>query len=776
MSSPKDHLLNIGLEEVLGGQQPPDLTARILAAAAQRQPEGVSSEKAVVSSNHRANLLPLSADVDEQVILNGSSHSLTKSQTVSSRQLTFNWKTTFSIAASILFVVGVSWWSVQFQRNSSELVTNSESLPLLEGDRVFDPRLQSDVSSESSSEDKMENHRSSDPMLSPSPSELVHSETSGNRSTPTVDDFSDDETATSPPFIAKNSQQRDASSPLASPAEEPSLVTSKKSRSQQKPSGTEGIYASASFNEDVLLQRVNFEIEQRWKDVDVYPAPPAEDAEWCRRVFVDVLGRIPTAEEISYFTADPSPDKRLHLIDRLLYAEPYAEEFAQYWATIWCNQLIGRAGGRRANAQVNREALHEWLATAFHNNLPYNELVSKLISVTGSNQPTAPNYQGATNFLLAHLEQDQVPATNKVSELFLGMQIGCTQCHHHPFNDWKQEHFWGLNAFFKQTQAVDAVDDQGRKYTKLVNRDFSGQGANTIDAAEIYYEQRNGLLKVAYPTFLDGTRIDPNGAVDQIVRRDALAKLLTDHHRFSQAFVNRMWSHFLGVGFTQRIEDWGPHQPPSHPQVLQELANAFTEQGYDQKKLIRWIVSTEAYGLSSRVTPGNEADHPESGIYPLFSRFYIRQMEPEVLYDSLLTATLPSSVSSEVLLQTRIEHQQTRLDWVQQFVVTFNTEENTEDSTFDGSVSQALMMMNGPFMEEATAMTPGSFLHQLAYQPGKPTDKYNHLFLAALGRPPARSEMNFAQRFQRSHGGDLLSGMQDVWWVLLNSNEFIMNH
>ncbi len=272
--------------------------------------------------------------------------------------------------------------------------------------------------------------------------------------------------------------------------------------------------------------------------------------------------------------------------------------------------------------------------------MPYDRMVYELVAATGVSKPGEEGFNGFVNFMAGNLEENAVQATAKTAQIFLGIQVQCTQCHNHPFNNWKQNQFWELNAFFRQTKALRRF--AGRREIEsieLVNQDFSGE-TNQPDEAVLFYELRNGLSKAAYPVFVDGATLASNtGYVDQVDRRTELARLIVGYETMPQALVNRIWAHFLGYGFTKPIDDLGPHNPPTHPELLQELSAEFKNRGFDLKALMRWIVLSEPYALSSKATSRNKQDDPSLGERPAFSRFYLRQMRAEELYESLLVAT-----------------------------------------------------------------------------------------------------------------------------------------
>ncbi len=554
---------------------------------------------------------------------------------------------------------------------------------------------------------------------------------------------------------------------------------------QSSSAATQGTRASAAPLDFGVSEvaAINKAVRQGWQDQGVSASPAATDGEWCRRVYLDLIGRIPSVTECRQYETDRDENKRQKLVDRLL-GDEYLEEFALHWTTQYTNLLIGRTGGADRDSLANRDGMQQYLRRAFQKNKPYDQLARELITATGSCQPGERDFNGAANFLADKMAEDGVQATAKTSEIFLGMAVQCTQCHNHPFNEYKQNQFWEMNAFFRQTRVerVSMMDgNNNRNYARIVDHDFAGEGGDPTKA-ELYYELRNGKLKVAYPVFVDGTALvdkyadkgedfGDSGYLEDIHRRNELADLIIQSREFSQATVNRMWSMFLGYGFTKPVHDMGPHNPPSHPELLDQLAVAFRESSFNLKELMRWIVLSEAYSLSSRMTRDNQSDDPNLGTRPLFSHFYLRQMEAEQLFESLLTAT----GAAESLGYK--EREETKRTWLAQFNTAFGTDDNSESTTFNGSIPQALMMMNGGLVKQATACEPGSFLHRIAMNKDLTNaKKIDYLYESALSRNPTRNELAIANQLLAARDGKVPEALRDVWWAILNSNEFILNH
>lgn len=516
---------------------------------------------------------------------------------------------------------------------------------------------------------------------------------------------------------------------------------------------------------DEVVQFINEKIRQNWQDNEVTPSAVADDYEWIRRVYLDIVGHIPPMEEVEAFVKDKDKGKRAALIEKLLEDPGYVRNFT----TVWTNNCIGQQTPRR----VSRTGMEKFFREAFGRNRPWNEVVRDIVSAEGHFEEN-----GAVNYLLAQMQDndDGVQLTAMTAKLFLGLQVQCTQCHNHPFNDWKQDQFWQFNSFFRQTAKRDHRKfnpQTGRMeddYSEVIWRDFEGP---------VYFEKRNGLMQVAFPIY-EGQEIDISGSTD---RRTEFAKLITSGSKplIANSMVNRMWGHFFSYGFTRPIDDMGPHNAPTHPEVLDRLADEFVKSGYNNKQLIRWIANTEAYGLTSRIGPKNTIDNPGAGETALFSHMYIKPMRAEQLYDSLIVATNAHRSGRSGWEESERQRQQ----WLQQFVRTFGNDMAEESNSFDGTIPQALMMMNTnprpqggdqpTLMSGAVSLNPGSHLAELIGSGGAEPAKIQQLFLTALSRLPTRAEMTSLQKFVRVNPDPRIA-MQDIFWALLNSNEFILVH
>ncbi len=525
--------------------------------------------------------------------------------------------------------------------------------------------------------------------------------------------------------------------------------------------GTDAAAEKSAASEGSLVEFIDKQVREGWTDNEIEPTAPATDEEWVRRIYLDICGRIPTLEEVKSFNEDKSPRKRFTLIEALLADEDYVRNFT----TIWTNNSIGRGTPRR----VSRKGMEKFYREAFAKDRPWNEIVVDIVTASGHYEEN-----GAVNYTLAQMQnQDEgVQLTAMTTRLFLGLQVQCTQCHNHPFNKWQQDQFWEYNSFFRQVEKKDhrkldpntgrMVDD----YSEVVTKDFSGP---------VYYEKRSGVMQVAYPRY-EGIEVDPGNDTD---RRDEFAKLLTrsidgQAPHIAQAMINRMWSHFFGYGFTRPVDDMGPHNPASHPELLDRLSHEFVDSGYDLKQLIRTICATEAYSLGSQFNDKNKSDDPAAGEMPLFSHMYLKSMQAEQLYDSLIVAS-NAHQSGRGGWSAQEEQRQ---KWMQQFIVAYENDENDESTTFNGTIPQALMMMNSELIEKACSIERGSFLFESMSKPGTEPQKIQELYLAALSRRPTRSELSKVSKMlsDNKYRGQPLSAYQDLFWALLNSNEFVFIH
>lgn len=518
-----------------------------------------------------------------------------------------------------------------------------------------------------------------------------------------------------------------------------------------RPTSADGPKEKPTRTAGAKLDYVDAMLKESWDSASIKPSKMASDEEYLRRAYLDVLGRTPNIREANDFLRVKEAGKRAKLVEYLLAHSDYPKNFATRWKVI----LLGRKAQPR---EVDSGAMTSWLRRQFAENRPWDEFARDLLTAQGSNKENGP-----VNFTLAHMMDGAVNLTSLTTRVFLGQQIQCTQCHDHPSNDWKQADFWGINAFYK-----------GLKREQVYKAN-AATGTETIDHYELSdvptdkwsdFERRDARIGTAPPTFLDGRKISPNADVN---RREALAKFITEpaNDSFSQAFVNRMWGHFFGRGFVHPVDDFGPQNPASHPELLEKLGKDFKASGHDIKALVRWIMNSDAYNLTSVTVKENEKDET------LFSHMNLKPMTPEQLFDSLIVATAAHKAGGE-------DNSRRRDTWLNQFLFTFANDEGEESLNFQGTIPQALMMMNGELIDQATCGKPGTFLVDLLerakLQSKGAVDAFviNQLYLAALSRYPSRGELTKARAYL-TNNEDTTGVIADMFWALLNSNEFVLN-
>ncbi len=521
---------------------------------------------------------------------------------------------------------------------------------------------------------------------------------------------------------------------------------------------------------------INQLIAAKWNEAKekkdrIVPSLRCTDSEFIRRASLDIIGRIPNQKEIDQYFHDPIPTRRALLIDRLLKSDDYV----RHWANVWTVWLMSRSGSVDPNRSKNHEMMRLWLEDKFARERNYKEIVTELLTATGKS-----DQNGAVNYILSWLGEqnpqakrhelgqfDMVPITARTTRLFLGIQTQCVQCHDHPFGTSTQKDFWGVNAFFRQVRVPNYAPMRRNMTTTYTLED--DRGANS--SGRVFYEKRNGVLVATKAVFLDGTRLTDSSA---LTRREELARLITTNEYFPKAFVNRMWAHFMGRGFTVPVDDFSvPDNEPSHPELLDKLAKDFAGSGgYEPRNLIRWICNSTPYNLSSVANDSNKSQEAEK----YFARMQLKAMSPEQLFDSLLVAT-----RSDVGL-SRDAKRKLRADWLRSLVVNFGDDEGNE-ANFNGTVVQALMLMNGKQINDAITSPNGTVAQAIKkHSAVKWGPIINDLFVAALSRPIQGREYAAIQqemallRSGRTRNRDVVALYQDIFWGLLNSNEFMLNH
>jgi Protein of unknown function (DUF1553)/Protein of unknown function (DUF1549) len=512
---------------------------------------------------------------------------------------------------------------------------------------------------------------------------------------------------------------------------------------------------------DAIAALIDRHLAADWAARGIKPAAPAEDAEFVRRVYLDLVGRAPKASETRDFIDDPNPEKRRVLVDRLLTMPGHATHFASVTRAAWLPQTLTNI--QFAGAGVQFET---WLRGKFRENAPADEVVRRLLTAKLTVNAQNPQFrfvQGdgtdPDSFNLAGFYQaNEARAENvgsAVSRLFLGVKLECAQCHDHPFAPYTREQFWEFAAFFADMNPLPAT-----------RPGFVGPVRPQSDKNRISIPNTD---KKVTARFFDGT--DPDWS-DERTPRQELAQWLTrpDNPFFARNMANRMWAHFFGYGIIDPVDEPGDNNPPSHPELLAELGRAFAAAKFDNRVLIRGIVRSQAYQLSSKLT------HPSQASGRTFARMNLKGLTPSQLFDSLVAAT--GHREPAFMRQNQFNFNAQPNNPRSQFVNRFSSnEKSTEAST---TILQALMLMNGQFITDVTSLEKGEVIAAIADVPGWDTrQRVTALFLTTFARNPTPEELEkFASYVERggANGNNPKKALADVFWVLLNSPEFLFNH
>lgn len=492
---------------------------------------------------------------------------------------------------------------------------------------------------------------------------------------------------------------------------------------------------------------VDRHLAQAWEARLITPSPLADDAEFLRRVHLDVAGKIPTVSEVRAFLADPSPDKRRAVVEQLL-AGP---AFLTHSTNVWRGVLLPEAE-LDVQARVLVSPFDAWLREKLADNLAYDALVRELLTLPLESQAPkgvklnsllAPRPSPVAFYVAKQIAPENLAAAT--ARIFLGLRIECAQCHNHPWDTWKREQFWSLAAFFAGLESMP-----------------SGQGvfiAEVPDRREIGIPDTTQVVPAAY---LDGGV--PLWQAGESPRR-ALATWITARNNpyFARAAANRLWAQFFGRGLVDPVDDFSPNNPPSHPELLDLLACEFAGHDFDLRFLVRALTTSRAYQLTSAQTDAGPSD-PRS-----FGRMAVKRLRPEQLYASLLVALGRFEPFQGQQLSFLAEGR--REEFMGLFVNAHDP--LTETST---TIVQALALMNGELTPQATNVPEIPTLLAINTFPDwSDEDRIEALYLATVSRPPRAAErQRLAQYLAGQENG--FSALADVLWVLLNSSEFMFNH
>ncbi len=492
----------------------------------------------------------------------------------------------------------------------------------------------------------------------------------------------------------------------------------------------------AALTEAELAARIDRLVEARLKERNVSPAPLTDDAAFIRRAYLDLAGRVPNILEVRDFLDDDRPDKRRIWVDQLLRGvrkgdtgDTYSDHFAALWRSWLVPNLDPEQGGPYLGYQFEA-----WLRKQLRDNVPYDRLARDVLTTSLTDASVAAFFQANGN--------TPEGAAAAVARQLLGVRLECAQCHDdRSGGSWAREQFWELAAFFRDV----------------------GGGQPAGPEPQIAIPNTKTVVKAR---FLDGGRPTFRPGVSP---RATLADWVTApaNPLFARAAANRVWAHLLGTGLVEPADEFGDHNPPSHPDVLDELARQLIAHKYDLKYLIRSVVLTRAYQRSSRAT------QPAQDDLRLFARAAVRGLSAEQIFDSVAEVGEYRDAGPEVPQPFGDGRRTPRQEFIERFR---NHDKRTESET---TILQALHLMNGAFLAQVTSPDQNRTLATIADAARIDTvRRLETLYLVALTRKPTEAELKRLVPYVERGGpsGSPRKALADVFWALLNSAEFLLNH
>ncbi len=486
-------------------------------------------------------------------------------------------------------------------------------------------------------------------------------------------------------------------------------------------------------------------VHEKLHKLRIIPSEICSDEVFVRRVFLDIIGLLPSEPELQAFISDQNPKKREALVDQLLERK----DFTELWVMKWAELLQIRTTGNNGNDVTYKSALlwYEWLRGQIANNRPFNQIVRDLLSATGGSYDSP-----ATNFFKA--EQDIKKMTENVAQVFMGTRIQCAQCHNHPFDRWTMDDYYGFASFFTQVKRK-----RGEDPTDMII--FDGGG-----------EIQHPVTKInATPTYLGGGLAEVKGKT----RRTAMAEWLTEPGNpwFARNAANIMWSHFFGIGIVDPVDDVRISNPATNPALLEALGQKFTEYNFDMKRLVRDICTSRTYQLSTKANETNATDLTN------FSKSRIRRLRAEVLLDTLAQVTDTPNKFKGLPLGSRavnIADGNTSTYFLTTFGRATRKTVCSCEVKMEPNLSQALHLLNGDSV--SNRITRGRVVNKMLEAKMTPEDVVKSLYRKTVARNPNDAELSKLNNALAGAADANETGLilEDVFWALLNSKEYLFNH
>jgi hypothetical protein len=523
------------------------------------------------------------------------------------------------------------------------------------------------------------------------------------------------------------------------------------------------IGASASAYPEV--PRTNFiddYIFSKLRKFHIEPSDLSRDDEFLRRVCLDLTGTLPPPARVRQFLASKDRNKRDKLIETLM-ATP---EFVDYW-TFRFSDLFRVSVAANGRSMKWSEMYSQWLRDSIATNKPYDQIARERVAAEGYDGPSRHFLPNTVLAPAAETSAEQV-------RVFLGRRLDCAQCHNHPYENWTQNQFWGLAAFFDRVFILSNTLTDSVIFDHPTGEDLGS--ADVRGSIKLYHPRTKAEVK---PAFLDGTIVPPS---DHVNPRRAFASWITAHPYFAEAAVNRVWSWFFGRGLVEPVDDFRSTNPSTHPELLEKLAADFRDHGHDLRRLMRLIVASRAYQLSGVPNDTNKDDEVN------YSHAIPRPLDAEVLLDTISDVTgvpevfttsvsdAPAANAGQAPLGTRAINLHEADVYYSRFLELYGRPNRltVPARSTKASLGQALDMLAGPAYNEKL-MAKGSRLGRLLAS-GEPDAKIiEELYLAALGRLPTRGETtDLLKLIDRKDGQE--AALKDFIWALISSREFAENH
>jgi hypothetical protein len=517
------------------------------------------------------------------------------------------------------------------------------------------------------------------------------------------------------------------------------------------------------FSQHEPANFVDRHVLAKLKQLGIPPSDLCTDGEFLRRASLDITGTLPTAAEAERFLADKDERKREKLVNDLLERPAYASYFALKWCDILRNRKVGEVGLGGGSART--VAFHGWVRDHLAKNRPYDQLVREIITAKGSVVGDAA--QPAVGWY--HVLRTPQALVDDTAQAFLGTRLQCAQCHHHPYEKWSQDDYWGLAAFYARVQTTVIKTDIPKDGRGLLTLAIASDGKVASPQGKVYTRPRPlGGEELAIPSGADP--------------REKLAEWMTrpDNPFLARALVNRYWAHFFGRGIVEMADDLRVTNPPSNPELLDALAQDFVEHKFDLKQLVRTICTSRTYQLSSTPNEYNQKDRQN------FARYYPRRLPAEVLLDALDQVTgVPSRLGGRDAGARAIDlpDESVKNPLLDVFGKPSRGSACECERVSAATLSQSLYLITAKEMHDKLK-DPRSRAGQLAASTRPRVERIKEIFLWVYGRPPTADELQTAETFlaREEAGADRNQQKANQWpyedllWALLNTKEFLFNH